>query len=117
MFKIHQYENFHIPLWLLKDTCWMLQWKVLGITMIVPTILVAIIIAIKSWREKTDAFWLNLSVFFWITGNSYWMICEFVHHEELKNYAGIPFAIGMLTVTYFYKKRLLSGNTSQETGL
>lgn len=114
MSKLHQYENLHIPLWLLKDTCWMLQWKVLGITMVFPTIVVAIIIAIKSWREKSDAFWLNLSVLFWISGNSYWMLCEFFHHEELKYYAGIPFVIGMITVAYFYKKRLSNRDASQK---
>ena len=112
MFKIHQYENLHIPLWLLKDTCWMLQWKALGITMIIPTISVAIIISIKSWREKADAFWINLAVLFWIAGNSYWMLCEFFHHEELKNYAGIPFLAGMIAVLYFYKKRLIDQNST-----
>lgn len=106
MYKIHHYENLHIPLWLLKDTCWMLQWRAFGITMIVPTVTVAAIIAIKSWREKNDAFWINLAVLFWIMGNSYWMICEFFHHEEIKDYAGFPFLAGVVAVIYFYKKRL-----------
>jgi hypothetical protein len=111
MFKTRHYENLHIPLWLLKDTCWMLQWHVMGITMIIPTVSVAIIITIRSWLEKDDEFWINLAVLFWISGNSYWMVCEFFHHEEIKDYAGFPFVIGMISVAYFYKKRLLNRAT------
>lgn len=107
MQKLRHYENLHIPLWLLKDTCWMLQWKVLGVTMIIPTMSVAIIIAFKSWREKDDEFWINLAICFWIGANSYWMICEFTHHEEIKDNAGYPFVAGMICVAYFYIKRLL----------
>lgn len=114
MFKTRHYENLHIPLWLLKDTCWMLQWRAFGITMIVPTISVAVIITIKSWREKNDEFWINLAVLFWISGNSYWMLCEFFHHEALKNYAGFPFVAGMISVAYFYKIRLLNKNAKKD---
>ncbi len=111
MRKTKHYENIHIPLWLLKDTCWMLQWKTLGVAMIIPTVLVALIITIKSWREHEDEFWINLAVLFWISGNSYWMLCEFFYHEDIKNYAGIPFVIGLISVAYFYKIRLLSKNS------
>ncbi|MBN8696945.1 MAG: hypothetical protein J0L87_10465 [Bacteroidetes bacterium] len=104
--KIRHYENLHIPLWLLKDTCWMMQWKIMGITMIIPTVLIAVIIAIKTWQEKSDEFWINLAICMWITANSYWMLCEFFHHEELKNYAGIPFVMGMIAVSIFYIKRI-----------
>src|ERR1035437_8887860 len=114
MRKIRHYENLHIPLWLLKDTCWMLQWRALGIAMIIPTISVAIIITIKSWHEKDDEFWINLAVVFWISGNSYWMLCEFFHHEEIKNYAGFPFVAGMISVGYFYKIRLLNKNAKKD---
>jgi hypothetical protein len=107
MHKLRHYENLHIPLWLLKDTCWMLQWKVMGITMIIPTITVAVIITIQSWRERDDEFWINLAICLWIGANSYWMICEFAGHEELKDYAGFPFVAGMLCVAYFYYKRLI----------
>lgn len=90
----------------------MLQWRILGITMIVPTITVAIIITVKSWREGDDEFWINLAICFWISANSYWMICEFFKHEEIKNYAGIPFLAGMLCVVCFYAKRLF-GNSDK----
>ena len=111
MNKTRHFENLHIPLWLMKDTCWMLQWRVFGITMIIPTMTVAIIIAYKTWKEKDDEFWINLAICFWISANSYWMICEFFHHEEIKNYAGFPFLAGMLSVAFFYYKRIFGEAT------
>jgi hypothetical protein len=102
MSKLRHYENLHIPLWLLKDTCWMLQWKTLGIAMIVPTVAVAVYLSILSRRDKDPEFWINLAICFWIAANSYWMICEFTGYEHLKDYAGIPFVAGMLSVLRFY---------------
>ncbi len=85
----------------------MLQWKVAATIMILPTVSVALMIAYKTWKDGDDEFWVNLAICFWIIANSYWMICEFLAHEELKNYAGIPFAAGMISVAYFYFKRLV----------
>ena len=98
-----RFDNVHVLLWLIKDTCWMLEWRVLGTAMVVPTIVVALILAIKSRAEHV--FWINLAICFWITANSYWMLCEFAGHEELKNFAGIPFALGFLAVSVFYLRR------------
>ena len=86
MNKQKHYENLHIPLWLLKDTCWAMEWKTAGIIMIIPTVLIALIITIKHLREKVKEFWISLAVLFWISGNSYWMICEFTNNEEFKNF-------------------------------
>ncbi len=108
MFKTRHYENIHIPLWLLKDSCWMMHWQLLGITMIIPTVIIAMIIALKCYREKDNEFWIHLAVFFWISGNSYWMLSEFANHEELKYYAGIPFIAGLISVACFYKKQYFS---------
>ncbi len=83
----------------------MLEWKVLGITMIFPTILVAIFITWKTRLE--EEFLINLAISFWISGNAYWMCCEFFKHVELKDYAGYPFLAGMLCVATFYGKRLM----------
>jgi hypothetical protein len=38
MHKIRFIENFHIVLWLIKDSCWLVQFKIGGVIMIVPTI-------------------------------------------------------------------------------
>ena len=91
----------------MKDTCWLLQWKILGVTMIVPTLGVAIAIAYMNWKNKEDTFWINLAICFWITANAFWMCCEFFNHEEFKMYAGIPFVLGFVSVAVFYGKRLL----------
>ncbi|HEV7232415.1 MAG TPA: hypothetical protein VGO45_13855 [Bacteroidia bacterium] len=103
-FKIRHWENIHIPLWLMKDTCWMLEWRVLGITMIFPTMLVALYLAWRTRRE--EEFFINLAICFWISANAYWMCCEFFRHVELKNYAGFPFVAGMICVLLFYIGRL-----------
>jgi hypothetical protein len=102
MRTIRHYENLHIPLWLLKDTCWMLQWRYLGITMIVPTLAVAIYLTYKSCRDKNAEWLINLAITFWICANSYWMCCEFFKREDIKNFAGIPFVLGMISVAIFY---------------
>jgi hypothetical protein len=99
-YSLRHFENLHIPLWLLKDTCWMMEWKVLGISMIFPTISVAFYLAYKSRRSKD--FFINLAVLFWITANAYWMCCEFLGHVELKFYAAIPFVFGMFSTLLFY---------------
>lgn len=95
-----RFDNVHILLWLIKDTCWMLEWRIVGSLMILPTIAVAIYLAVRSAAEQV--FWINLAICFWITANAYWMVCEFVQHEEIKNYAGIPFAMGLICVAVFY---------------
>ena len=104
--KIRHYENIHIPLWLIKDTCWMMEWKTLGVTMIIPTLSVAIAIAYIT--RKTDELFINLAICFWILANAYWMCCEFFGHVEYKNYAGFPFIVGFVCVGYFYLKRLMN---------
>ena len=102
-FTMRHYENVHIPLWLLKDTCWMLEWKWLGMAMIFPTIGVAAYIAIKSAGHRQ--MWLNWAICFWIAANAYWMSAEFVEREDLKLYAGIPFGMGFLFTAIFYVTR------------
>src|ERR1051326_5657065 len=98
MKNIRHYENLHIPLWLLKDTCWMMEWKLPGILMVLPTFSVALIIAINAFREKQDEAWVQLAICFWISANSYWMLCEFSGNADLKNHAGWPFLAGLLCV-------------------
>jgi hypothetical protein len=99
-FTLRHYENIHIPLWLLKDTCWMMEWRILGMIMIVPTVSVALYLTYRSWQTRD--FYINLAISFWISANAYWMCCEFFKHEELKYYAGFPFVLGMLSTIAFY---------------
>ena len=98
-------ENIHIPLWLIKDSCWMMGWKTMGITMITPTVLVAIIIAIRS--RKQNEFFINLAICFWIIANAFWMCCEFAERIDLKNFAAIPFFLGFTATSVFYLRKII----------
>jgi hypothetical protein len=99
--NLRRLENAHLPLWLLKDTCWMMQWKVAGMIMIVPTIAVAVwmIYHTRSTHDK----WVNIATTCWILGNSFWMGVEFLNLEnELKLFTLVPFIAGFISVIIFY---------------
>ena len=108
--KFHVVENFHIFFWLIKDISWCLELKTLGVSMIIPTILVTILMMYRT-RQKSD-FWVNFSVLFWISANSYWMCMEFFGHVDLKDYAVIPFCFGFIAFfVYLYKLNRADTNT------
>jgi hypothetical protein len=111
MDHLRKLENIHIPLWLIKDTCWMLQWKVLGVSMIIPTLFTALYIMKRSIGH--NEFFVTLAVCFWISANSYWMCAEFFEFEEYKNFAGIPFVLGMISVSVFYMKEFKAKSESK----
>jgi hypothetical protein len=100
--RFRKMENTHILFWLLKDISWCLSLKWLGIAMIVPTLIIAAVIA---WRTRNLVSELshNLAIFFWITANSFWMVTEFFGVDEhLKPYALIPFFLGVVPLVYYY---------------
>ena len=107
--KYRRMENLHIVFWIFKDIGWCMGFTLLGVTMIVPTLLISIIIA---WRTRTIVSELchNLAITVWISANSFWMCTEFfgVDHVEIgngftvKHLAMIPFLIGMLILAYYY---------------
>ncbi len=102
-------ENLHIVFWLLKDISWCLVWKPLGIAMIFPTLIIAIIISIRT-RKVVSELCHNLAIVVWISANSYWMIAEFLHFDDhivtgsitFKQLAIIPFGIGILILAFYY---------------
>jgi hypothetical protein len=89
-------ENLHIPLWLIKDTCWMMQWKLLGACMITPTLLVAFIITYRT-RKHPLIVYPNLAICVWIMANSLWM-CEEFFGWKLKCYSPYFFGLGFVFV-------------------
>jgi len=97
---IRRFENAHIVLWLIKDTCWMMNIRILGAIMIVPTLLMALYIVRRT--KNSPEFLLNLAVLFWIMANSYWMVVEFFFADTGKIFALLPFSGGLLCVTYYY---------------
>jgi len=100
--KIRKFENLHIVFWLIKDTCWMLELRWLGTIVMFPTLFLAIYLVIKT--IGTPNVLINISIFFWIFANSFWMMMEFFNHNHYKNYASIPFALGFVFVAIFYIK-------------
>ena len=45
--RYRKIENLHIVLWLIKDLCWVMLWKPLGLIMITPTIGASLLI---TWQ-------------------------------------------------------------------
>jgi hypothetical protein len=103
--KLRLMENYHILLWLFKDISWMMEFRLFGAIMVIPTLFMAVFILFKT-RKDVD-FWVNLSVLFWIIANSTWMLIEFF---KLGNkLISLPFFIlGLVTFCVFiYKNRSL----------
>jgi hypothetical protein len=107
--KYRKMENLHIVFWLLKDISWCMIWKPLGIAMIFPTLIIAIVIAFRT-RQFMSEVCHNIAIVVWIAANSYWMISEFLHFDTnplfgsytYKHLAIIPFMIGILILCYYY---------------
>jgi len=107
--RFRKMENTHILFWLVKDISWCMVWKVLGLLMIAPTLIISIIIAWRT-REYRSELAHNLAISFWIVANSYWMISEFFGFDEMpvwrqfegKHLAIIPFGIGILILLWHY---------------
>ena len=106
--RFRRIENLHILLWLLKDVCWALNFNVVALVMIVPTMAVAMMITWQT-RHILSELLHNLAVVFWITANCTWMVGEFYGWDEnligeigLRQLAVIPFTIGLLILAYYY---------------
>lgn len=107
--RYRKMENLHIVFWLLKDISWCMIWKPLGIAMIFPTLIIAIVIAFRT-RQLMSEVCHNVAIVVWIAANSYWMISEFLHFDAnplfgeftYKHLAIIPFLIGITILAYYY---------------
>ena len=107
--KYRRMENMHIVFWLLKDISWCMIWKSLAIAMVIPTLAIAVMIAVRTRKIKSELAH-NLAIACWISANSLWMISEFFHFDTLKiagSFTGkhlslIPFLTGALILLYYY---------------
>ena len=99
MNKLRVYEYLHIPLWLFKDTCWAMQFKLVGIIAMFPTVALAILIAYKYRKSELD-FLPNLSILLWISANSIWMCDEFFT-LGIKPLCYVFFFSGLISITYW----------------
>ncbi|MCU0443047.1 MAG: hypothetical protein MUE96_11665 [Bacteroidia bacterium] len=92
--KLRVTENFHIVLWLIKDTCWLLTFTLAGTLMIAPTLVLAYYLAWRT-RLRPLLFWPNMAVASWITANSIWMLGEFFDFNH-KPYSLVLFVLGIV---------------------
>ena len=107
--RFRRMENMHIVFWLVKDLSWCMIWKELGIAMIFPTLIVAIIISYRTRNIKSELAH-NLAIVFWITANAYWMVSEFIGFDETpiwwifsgRHFALVPFLTGLTILLYYY---------------
>lgn len=102
MFKsIREYENLHILLWLVKDTCWILDLHYAGMFMIVPTLGAALHISWR-WRRDYSEFFHSVAICCWITANAIWMTGEFFYDDTFRPYAIPFFVLGLISVGVHY---------------
>ena len=108
--SIRKNENLHIFFWLLKDMSWCMEWRIVAILMIFPTLGLSIWVLYKMWDNFSERIH-NLSILCWITANSYWMLSELFHFDELKSpffkltyeqLSFIPFFSGVIILLAYY---------------
>ncbi|MFY8020236.1 MAG: hypothetical protein ACOVP1_03520 [Bacteroidia bacterium] len=95
-------ENLHVILWLIKDSFWMLEWKLAAVLMIIPTLSMAFWIVFKSKSNYLNLI-PNLAVFCWILANAIWMLDEF-YFPGTKLFSLIPFISGLILMVYYIFK-------------
>ncbi|MFN0032324.1 MAG: hypothetical protein ACKVOR_09210 [Flavobacteriales bacterium] len=99
--KIRKVENLHIVFWLVKDCCWVSDYKTLGVYMIAPTLLISLYITIR-FRHSLAELAHNIAVTSWICANSTWMIGEFYFKDTTRPEAKIFFYIGIVVLASYY---------------
>ncbi|MBL7963427.1 MAG: hypothetical protein JNM31_06245 [Flavobacteriales bacterium] len=99
--SIRNAENYHIILWLVKDLCWVQDWKLAGAFMILPTLSMALWI---TWRCRGDVkeFLHALAVVLWIAANATWMVGEFFFEDRTRPLATLFFLLGLACIAWFY---------------
>lgn len=110
LYLINFLETVHIPLWLIKDICWLMEYRTVGVVIAIPTVLVAFTMVVITWKDKTSV-WTNLSILFWILANANWMLAEF-YNWPTKSYSIWPFLMGILTFTIFLLIKLIGDRKS-----
>ena len=97
--KIRKTENLHIVFWLVKDLCWMMEFKTVGALMILPTLAMAFYVTYLS-SQHLNTVLVNLAIIFWILANSAWMLNDF-YLNVLKSISLIFFIAGIATISLY----------------
>ena len=97
--KIRKTENLHIVFWLVKDLCWMMEFKTAGAIMILPTLAMAFYVTYLS-SQNLKTVLVNLAIIFWILANSAWMLNDFYLNVP-KSVSLIFFIAGIATILLY----------------
>jgi amino acid transporter len=100
--QLRHFENFHIILWLIKDSCWLFHFKVGGVIMVIPTIAMAFFIAYKT-KDYMQLLLPNIAVCCWISANAVWMLGEFFDFNHIW-YAFSFFLTGIVVIVFYFLK-------------
>ncbi len=84
-----------------------MSWRWLGMSMILPTLVVAIDIARRS-RENRAELSHNLAVCCWIAANATWMTGEFYFADTWRPFASVFFALGVIALAWHYVPMLVN---------
>ena len=104
--NLRKKENLHIVFWLIKDFAWISNYKILGLVMALPTVLLSFWLTWKCRENRADLFH-NTAVAFWIIANAIWMVGEF-YFEDTKRYVAMPFFfVGLAFVAWYYVSAFL----------
>lgn len=99
---IKKLQLFHIPLWVLKDFCWMIGMSSLSLILAIPAILVSIlIINYTAGIKKLE----NYIIFCWLCANTLWLMDEKLNAHT--HYLSVVFFIIGIGVSVKYIKESL----------
>jgi hypothetical protein len=76
----------------------------LGVAVAVPTVIVAVIMAVITYGDR-DRFLPNVSIAMWIIANANWMFAEF-YEWDTKFLSLYPFISGILVFGFFLVRKL-----------
>ena len=115
--RFRRIENLHILFWLVKDLCWAMNFRYIGMLMIIPTMVAALMITWQTRKIFSERMH-NLAVVFWIIANCTWMVGEFFGIDEgtygLRTMTIIPFSIGLVILASFYIRFYTQQKTRQK---
>jgi hypothetical protein len=95
-------QLIHIPLWVLKDFCWMMGMSWLSLIFAIPAILVSVlVINYTAGVKKLE----NYIILCWLTANVLWLLDEKLNANT--HYASVVFFIIAIGISIKYIKESL----------
>jgi hypothetical protein len=95
-------QLLHIPLWVLKDFCWMMGMSWLSLLLALPAILVSIlVINYTAGVKKLE----NYIILCWLTANTLWLMDEKLNAHT--HYASVLFFLIGIGVSIKYLRESL----------